>query len=142
MSHLGSRRRPSDSIPTSSMADIAFLLLVFFLVTTVFPDDRGLALALPEEGPVVELPPENLLQLLVRPDGTVEVRHGDSPQGLIRTAGQLPGIWREAAGANPLLVAAVRTHPEAAYGRMVDVLDGLQQAGARRISLQLLEEGR
>ena len=49
MSVMREKSRPSDSIPTSSMADIAFLLLVFFLVTTVFPKDRGLAIALPQE---------------------------------------------------------------------------------------------
>ena len=38
------RERPSDEIPTSSMADIAFLLLIFFLVTTVFPKDKGLSI--------------------------------------------------------------------------------------------------
>jgi biopolymer transport protein ExbD len=34
--------RARAEIPTSSMADIAFLLLVFFLVTTVFDEERGL----------------------------------------------------------------------------------------------------
>ena len=37
------KQRVSDEIPTSSMADIAFLLLIFFLVTTTFPKDKGLA---------------------------------------------------------------------------------------------------
>jgi biopolymer transport protein ExbD len=38
---LNKRTKISDEIPSSSMADIAFLLLIFFLVTTVFPKDRG-----------------------------------------------------------------------------------------------------
>ncbi|MCH7828021.1 MAG: biopolymer transporter ExbD, partial [Bacteroidetes bacterium] len=36
------------SIPTSSMADIAFLLLLFFLVATVIDVDTGIGLTLPE----------------------------------------------------------------------------------------------
>ncbi len=36
------KSRVSDEIPTASMADIAFLLLIFFLVTTGFPKDNGL----------------------------------------------------------------------------------------------------
>ncbi len=39
----------SSKVPDSSMADIAFLLLIFFLVTTTFPKDKGLAIVLPEE---------------------------------------------------------------------------------------------
>ena len=44
------KSKVSDAIPTASMADIAFLLLIFFLVTTVFPKDKGLEVVLPEEG--------------------------------------------------------------------------------------------
>ena len=34
------RSKASEEIPSSSLADIAFLLLIFFMVTTVFPRDR------------------------------------------------------------------------------------------------------
>lgn len=39
--------RSTPEIPNSSMADIAFLLLTFFLVTTTISNDRGLQLLLP-----------------------------------------------------------------------------------------------
>ena len=40
-------------IPTASMADISFLLLVFFMVSTVFVRYRGIPVALPEARPVL-----------------------------------------------------------------------------------------
>jgi hypothetical protein len=40
---------------------------------------------------------------------------------------------------NPLLIAAVKTGPDAPYRFMIDVLDQRQQAGAGRVSLQMLE---
>ena len=44
------RRLPSTEIPTASMADIAFLLLVFFVVTAVFSSNRGLPVRWPSTG--------------------------------------------------------------------------------------------
>ena len=48
------RRFKGGEIPTSSMADIAFLLLIFFLVTTTIDIDKGLGLVLPAEGETIE----------------------------------------------------------------------------------------
>lgn len=39
--------RGTPEIPNASMADIAFLLLTFFLVTTTIANDRGLSIQLP-----------------------------------------------------------------------------------------------
>ncbi|HCN24037.1 MAG TPA: biopolymer transporter ExbD, partial [Candidatus Marinimicrobia bacterium] len=49
------RRFKGGEIPTSSMADIAFLLLIFFLVTTTIDIDKGLGLVLPAEGETIEI---------------------------------------------------------------------------------------
>ncbi|MGD8728496.1 MAG: biopolymer transporter ExbD [Gemmatimonadota bacterium] len=137
MAILSKGSRPSDSIPTSSMADIAFLLLIFFLVTTTFPKDKGLAIVLPSDSsPVSE---ENVMHLIVSGTGDVEIRRGASQQGQHVSTDQIGAIWREAVAENPRLIAAVKTRPDAAYRHMVDVLDQLEAAGARRVSLQMLE---
>ena len=49
------RRFKGGEIPTSSMADIAFLLLIFFLVTTTIDMDKGLGIVLPPEGDTIEI---------------------------------------------------------------------------------------
>ena len=49
------RRFKRGEIPTASMADIAFLLLIFFLVTTTIDMDKGLGIVLPAEGEEIEI---------------------------------------------------------------------------------------
>ena len=128
-----------ETIPTSSMADIAFLLLIFFLVTTTFPKDRGLAIVLPEEGGEVQISQRNILHIIIQPNGIVEVKRGESTQVQRVPANDIEAIWRQDVSGNPNLIAAVKTHPDASYKFMVDVLDALHTAGAERISLQLFE---
>jgi len=139
MAILNKKSKVSDEVPTSSMADIAFLLLIFFLVTTEFPRDKGLPVVLPEESEEVEVSQKNILHLLIQPTGVVDVKRGESEQIQKLRPDDIESLWRQEITANPLLIAAVKTHPDAAYRFMIDVLDGLQAAGAERISLQVLE---
>jgi biopolymer transport protein ExbD len=141
MAMIRKQSKVEDRIPTSSMADIAFLLLVFFLVTTVFDEEIGLQVVLPERGPEteVEVNPKNLLFFLVQPDGSVIVRRGESPAEQRITTRQVEAVMRQELAGNANIIGVVQTSPQARYESMVQVLDGIQSAGATRFSLQLLE---
>lgn len=134
------KSRVEGEIPTASMADIAFLLLIFFLVTTIFDEEKGLPMVLPEEAEQQEVSQNNILHLIVQPTGLVDVRRGESTGIQTVPHDQIESIWRLEVGQNPNLIAAVKTHPDAGYEHMVNVLDELQSAGASRVSLQILEE--
>jgi biopolymer transport protein ExbD len=142
MALLRKKSGVSDKIPTSSMADIAFLLLVFFLTTTVFDEEVGLQVVLPEQGPESEqeVSPKNLLFFLIQPDGSVVIRRGESQAEQRVTARQVEGIMRQSLAQNPLIIGVIQTSPQASYEDMINVLDGIQSAGAERFSLQLLEQ--
>ncbi len=135
----GKKSKVSDEIPSSSMADIAFLLLIFFLVTTTFPKDKGLAIVLPEQGEEQEVSQKNILHIIINPTGTVTIRRGESQQEQSVRPSDVEAIWRQDVAQNENLIAAVKTHPDAPYRFMIDVLDALQTAGSERISLQVLE---
>jgi biopolymer transport protein ExbD len=139
MAVLRKKSRASGEIPTASMADIAFLLLIFFLVTTIFDEQKGLSIVLPERGEEVDIPARNILHLVIQPDGIIEVQRGESPQIQQATSAMIAAIWRTEVAENPNLIAAVKTSPGAPYRYMVDVLDQLQVAGATRVNLGILE---
>ncbi len=75
---MATRRRMNNEINAGSMADIAFLLLIFFLVTTTISEDKGLLIKLPEWSP--ELPPpiniheRNVFSVLVNAQNQLLVR--------------------------------------------------------------------
>lgn len=76
----GSKRK-SPEINASSMADIAFLLLVFFLVTTTIASDKGLPIVLPPERPPdqkeVEVHDHNVLKVLINSSDQLLVEEKD-----------------------------------------------------------------
>ncbi|HLE57767.1 MAG TPA: biopolymer transporter ExbD [Rhodothermia bacterium] len=133
------KNRQSAEIPTASMADIAFLLLVFFLVTTVFDEEKGLAIVLPEAQEQVQVSQKNILHIVVQEDGLVRVKRGESPAEQTVRSNEIGSIWRLEFAKNDKLIAAVKTAPGAPYKFMIDVLDQLQDAKADKISLQILE---
>ncbi len=134
------RARVSEEIPSASMADIAFLLLIFFLTTTVFSEEKGLQLVLPEaQTEEVKVASKNILHIFVHPDGSVSIRKGGDPNEQSIEVGDLKEIAETEIAENPKIIAAVKVTAEAKYQDMINVLDELQQAEAKRVSLQLLE---
>ena len=69
MAKTSSRDRMSSEINAGSMADIAFLLLIFFLVTTTIVEDKGITVKLPvwseEEPDITKLNKRNVYSVLV-----------------------------------------------------------------------------
>jgi len=111
------------------MADIAFLLLIFFLVTTTIDMDKGLGQVLPPKGEQMEVPKKNLSNLLINARGEVLM---DNEPVQIR---DLRRRVQEKLAANDLLIFSVKTHPRTKYQSYINVLDALKQAKATRISI-------
>ena len=72
------KHRMSNEINAGSMADIAFLLLIFFLVTTTIAEDKGVLVKLPqwseEPPPEMKLNSRNVYSVLVNAQNQLLVR--------------------------------------------------------------------
>ncbi|HUP24809.1 MAG TPA: biopolymer transporter ExbD [Thermoanaerobaculia bacterium] len=117
------RAKVSDEIPTSSMADIAFLLIIYFMVTTTFTTTRGLDFALPEDDdtpPVIEK--EDSVLIEITPGGELIV---DQRPMLLA---DLLDTLRIKLEINPKKPVIIRPDPSSPYKYMVGVLDELRLA--------------
>ena len=127
---IKNRRFKGGEIPTGSMADIAFLLLVFFLVTTTIDTDKGLGIILPPAGDVeIEIKKMNILNCLINSQGKVLL--DEEPTEVE----QINRIVKKRLSKNPLLIVSVKAHPKTAYSDYVRVIDQLKIANAKKISI-------
>ncbi len=128
---LGKKRKKEEvEIPSSSLADIVFLLLIFFLVTTSIDTEKGLDLVLPPPGHTeIKIPKKNLANMLVNAQGQVLL---DGKEINIR---DIARIIKERIAENDKLVISLKTDEETDYQTYVKVLDQLKKAGAKKISL-------
>ena len=126
---LKPNRRDLQEINSSSMADIAFLLLVFFLVTTTISMDKGISLVLPAEGNELEVNKKNIVNILVNESGKVLI---DDMPILIKNMSK---SVKKLLSNNPNLIFSVQTHPLTKYQIYIKVLDQLKLAKASKISI-------
>ncbi len=112
----------SDEIPTASMADVTFLLIITFMLTSTFAASRGLDFALPKQDknpPIIEK--EESVLITVHPHFNLEV--DGKPMQLDQILDYLkPKLER-----NPNKPVIIRPDPDAAYGDMVKVYDLLRR---------------
>lgn len=125
------KRKPKTvEITSASMADIAFLLLIFFLVTTTIDVDKGIGLTLPDpRGEKKEIREKNITNLLVNEAGQVLLDLREIP------VQQIKDVITEKIRENPKLIVSVKTDRNTPYNIYVAVLDQLKLANARKISL-------
>ncbi len=136
---LRSRRRNQvqSEIPTASTGDVAFLIIIFFLATSIFSREKGLKIVLPEKGDAIKIKAENVLVVAVSQTGQVLF------DNQVVNIPDVRGLIEQRIAANADIAIALRVSRSAPYQTMVEVFDQLKMAKAERISLApvMEEEG-
>ncbi len=126
---LDKERERAAEIPTSSLADIAFLLLAFFLVTTTIDVDKGIGLTLPPIGQQVKVREKNIANVLINEQGEVLI------DNQVVQIPAITGIIKQKILQNPKLIVSIKTQRGTKYGTYIKVLDKIKGGGATRISI-------
>ncbi len=116
------RNNVDEEIPTSSMADIAFLLIIYFMVTTTFAATRGIDFSLPQEEDTPLVDKEESVLIEIQPGGVLLVDNKSMPLEEILDYLK-PKLER-----NPMKPVIIRAGEMTEYGYMVDVFDEIRQA--------------
>ena len=135
------KRRLGIRIDMTPMVDVAFLLLIFFMCTTVFRKPQALEIKLPPDpNAKVEIAESNVLTLrVIAPaDTTLGVRTfwtiAKQPYQEAKFD-KLESIFATEGKKNPKLVVLVKIDRMTKYKYMVNIIDQLQFAELNRFSL-------
>ena len=130
------RKKDTGAIPTASLPDIVFLLLIFFLVTTTIDMDKGIDMTLPEKGGQVKIKKQNITNILINAQGQVLVDEEPVEIPLLREsiAEKVKARGYDTQGV-PILVISIKTDKKTPYNTYIEVLDQVKLAGAKRISI-------
>jgi biopolymer transport protein ExbD len=133
------RVRLGIRIDMTPMVDVAFLLLIFFMVTTVFRQPLAMEINMPEPGAEVLVPESNVLTVYVDASDSLSYRAGTGEVQPVEWSGLYP-LFRSSVEANPDLIVLVKIDRRARYNAMVHMMDTLEEADMERFSLVPREE--
>ena len=127
---LKRKSKAASEIPSSSLADMAFLLLIFFMVTTTFrkEEDRDVVFPEAEATEKLEEARKDVLHLFVEADGAIYIN--DVQYATDQVSNVIAPMYAENTG----LVIMLRSDRDVSYVQIDQILTELQAAGAVRVS--------
>lgn len=122
--------KASSEVPSSSLADIAFLLLIFFMVTTVFQADKARGIEWPEAEAAekIDEKQKNILNVWMERDGTIYIN--DQPYPMEDVSAVVAPLY---AASDRALVISIRGDREVPYQYMDLLQKEMVSAGVVRV---------
>lgn len=128
------RRRLAPAVNAGSMADIAFLLLIFFLVATQIANDKGIPIILPEyyDGPPGPMPANNVLSILINADDELLVEKKLAPKEEVKQRVKDFVLNKEKIKDRPSIptkaVISIQNDKATSYEAYIDIYSQIQAA--------------
>ncbi|MCK5833454.1 biopolymer transporter ExbD [bacterium] len=126
----------SSEIPSSSIADIVFLLLIFFMTVTVFKEYQGLKVQLPTAKATQKIEAKREISYI-----WVDRENRLNIDDMIISMGEVRPIMRDKMFQNPALIVSIRADEKSKYGNVAILMEELKEANALRINFATLSEG-
>jgi biopolymer transport protein ExbD len=137
----GGKKRVGIRIDMTPLVDVAFLLLIFFMVTTVFRTPQALEINLPpKDNPPVPIAKSNILTVFALPGDRFKWKMSDNPPAEVNWT-DIEATFKQERDKNPnKIVVVIKIHPEARFHAMVDIIDELDALKMNRFALAPMTE--
>lgn len=123
------KRFAESSIPTGTFADISFLLLLFFMVSSVFVIHRGFAVSLPQAERIDPLKNRrSIVNVWIGSEGRIMVDEYDTELSKVGT------IVRQKLIEDPRIVVLIKSDRNTRFRMISEVLEQLKKVNALRVS--------
>ena len=129
------KNKANNEISTSSMPDIIFMLLIFFMVTTVMREFDGLDVLIPTAKMIEKLESKrHTVYIWATKDGLISVNDR------IININNLSGIMYEKIMSDPKITVSLKTDENATMKLITDIHSELRKANALKLSYAALTE--
>jgi len=123
------KSKPTAGIPTASLPDIIFMLLIFFMVVTVFKEFRGLPVLTPSARTTEKLETKrNVAYIWVDKTGRISI--DDKIVGV----GDIEPIMAEKFAQNRRIIVSLKIDKDVEMGEVTDIQEKLRDAYTLRVS--------
>jgi biopolymer transport protein ExbD len=136
MAQLKKTQRRDVDIPSASLSDMAFLLLIFFIVTTVFVKERGLHVNLPRAESIDKIPRVHAVTVYVDRAGNISI------DDFLIDIPMVELVMLRKMQEDHNMITCFRTDQGTQYGVMADIMNQMRRANALRVSFEAKQKGR
>jgi len=121
MTFRRNRTQAIDPAESGSLNDLAFLLIIYFIVIAGFNVNLGFLMNLPEKGSTRLVTTQDIFRVMISPTGDWE------SEGQVFTSESFETALRQKLGSQPNLTLLVKINPMAPYGSLVGIIEVAQR---------------
>ncbi len=133
---IKTKAKSSSKIPTASIADIVFLLLIFFMSVTVFKEYQGLKVELPLAKATKKIERKRMItHIWINARGEINV------DDVMVTLENINTVMLQKISENPATIVSLRADSRVKYAIVAQLIEELKQSNALRVNFATLTEG-
>ena len=128
------RKKIINIADSGALSDLAFLLIIFFIVIAVFNVNKGFLLGLPQKGSTKIVNVEDIIKVILTKDN--KLIYNDHNVKL----NEIEKIVKERLEVKPNMTFLLKINPEARYQDVVNVVDSILTLNVDNFSFSMIEE--